>query len=29
MEAWGTDIGNAYLNAKCLELVAIVAGEEF
>ncbi len=29
MEAWATDIGNAYLEAKTLEKVYIIAGQEF
>ena len=29
MEAWGTDISNAYLNAECSEKVCIKAGKEF
>ena len=29
MEAWGTDIGNSYLNAKTSEKVGIIAGGEF
>ena len=29
MQSWATDIGNAYLEAKCAEKVAIIAGSEF